>query len=574
MEVVRDSSGVSGRLNFRSVSVDGIFDRNIRGLSNCWTACSSLVLIVGMFNQLRATSGFAPLRLSNILFGAPLSVTSDTSVRLQLGNDGEIHIASGEPVLCSGKVESCFAEHLHLDAVDEHDFWHIAPHDLYHECQAVGDMVGRSWRTIEDFQMNSNRARGVVRAAVREDADHLPMFFPEILEGAILVASSFLAGGMHTVLRIPSKMRSASFYLPVERGRRYVVDVVRTSNGVNDECRVMIGDEQGVVVGILEGFEFRSAAEMEFGDIQRPRDCLLHLDWVRIKVAQSTLSESKFLLIRDAIAQEGGHFDTKDITYATPSFDMELEKFDHVVFWVDANASSPMVPMKAATRLLQKAIQEKYSGRVWIVTEGVWDDDRMSDGSYAASVVSGVWGLSRSARMEHPKLSLSLVDAGNQMGDDFILERVCFLATSKSCSVSSEWRLVGDDFLVPELRHLQEHVWEPTRIDYTGQSKFQVVYPPGIGQVKLRVLSTCIPGIKDTAAPVAVAGVVAALGEGVERWCVGDIVCTLCNSGAVETFVVANGEAVLELKNASHERAVSTLFRMRNSIGAAAASEL
>ena len=217
--------------------------------------------------------------------------------------------------------------------------------------------------------------------------------------------------------------------------------------------------------------------------------------------------------------------------------------------WEAASALTGIAPL----RLLQQlARSTATSGRVWFVTHRAQPVN--VDATPLAPQQAPLWGFGRVAAIEHPEFQVRLVDTGPASGDEGWSGQAASLIADLAADADENqiaWR--GGQRFVARLQPLGEATAHSQGMPLPPEGDIRLQFAvagsfdelrydrysppePGDGQVAIQVKATGLnfsdvlkalglyPGIRDTVVPLGIecAGIIAAVGPGVQRFKVGD----------------------------------------------------
>jgi myxalamid-type polyketide synthase MxaB len=242
----------------------------------------------------------------------------------------------------------------------------------------------------------------------------------------------------------------------------------------------------------------------------------------------------------------------------------------------------------SALRWLQQAAKYpfKQPPAVWLVTQGA-----QPVGAQPAALgfaQSPVWGLGRVAAMEHPELKCRLVDL--DPAADIASQAGSLTQLLVTKPAEDQIAVRGDEYFVGRLSPAPEHAGSgaaegggvpsegPFRLRITDTGSFDSLKyesfkrpAPGPGQVEIEVAATGLnfsdilkamglyPGITDVVVPVGIecSGTVTAVGEGVDRFQVGDAVMGVAPYSFASHTVTAEYALVKKPDTIDHQEAAT-----------------
>jgi NADPH:quinone reductase-like Zn-dependent oxidoreductase/acyl carrier protein len=250
----------------------------------------------------------------------------------------------------------------------------------------------------------------------------------------------------------------------------------------------------------------------------------------------------------------------------------------------DAIRSARDLGVASVLRLTQQAarITDGKPPQVWVVTGSAHN---IIDSDQPVAAQSPTIGLVRVATVEHPELGCRLVDIdGNHdsAADAFVNDLAApskdnqiayrgdqrFVARLESDNDQPEEEGTTDTMRVPSDGPFRLRISAPGSFDALYYENFELTPPPA-GSVEMEVKATGLnfsdvlkalglyPGITDTIVPMGIeaSGVVTAVGEGVDRFKVGDEVMGVAPYSFASHAVTAEYALVKKPSNVTHEEA-------------------
>ena len=214
----------------------------------------------------------------------------------------------------------------------------------------------------------------------------------------------------------------------------------------------------------------------------------------------------------------------------------------------------------SALHLVQAMAASGLQSRLWLVTCGA---QAVGDSPLTVAQ-SPLWGLGKVIALEHPELHCTLVDldpAGEPTQIESLLAEILSSDSEDQIALRGKARHVARLSQVGKAETKRAVEGQPVQLQLSRHGVFDEMMlkpltrrAPGLGEVEIRVRATGLNfrdvmnalAMRDDPEPVGseCAGVVAAIGEGVHGFKVGDEVIAIA-AGCFRTFVVAHVDRVL-----------------------------
>ncbi|MBI1357400.1 MAG: SDR family NAD(P)-dependent oxidoreductase [Acidobacteria bacterium] len=512
--------------------------------------------------QAAATVFEGPVAVRNAVFQQLLTVPAEGAVTLQLtvrrlsAGEAEFQFSSlhGDAWTphAAGRVEQAAnasaPNPLDLAAIRARCPERIPGAAFYRALAAAGLGYGPSFQGVAELWRGDGEALARIATPAGLGAREL---HPAVIDACFQALGAALSGadeglylpvGAATVRRLGDGAEELWAY-----ARRTGADPV--------EGDLQLADEQGRVVFETQGFALQRLAASAAPDADA--SLFYEVAW-RPQPAQPQISEPQaagaWLLLGDgpdglaaALASRGAR--------CLDAWPDTLAEISHIVFLAAGPAQSAEAALAESVALLgviQKLLQAGLRDlpRLFVATRGAQGDLRQGDAPVAPAHAA-LWGLARTAALEHPELGLHCIDLDAEPGpqdavrlaDELLrggdegqvtlrgAERRVARLTRWAPSSATSVRPAGDAAFRLEID--QPGILDELRLRETSR------VPPGPGEVEIEVRAAGLNfldvlsamGLKPDGSAVMLggecAGVVVAVGEGVEEWRPGDAVLAI-----------------------------------------------
>ncbi|MET9819762.1 beta-ketoacyl synthase N-terminal-like domain-containing protein, partial [Streptomyces sp. NPDC006355] len=295
------------------------------------------------------------------------------------------------------------------------------PADLsgfYEALDAQGFMYGPGFRALTELRTNGSTGYGLVVLPEQGGAVDGFGVHPALLDSALHVLAGVAApdgaADPDTVF-LPSAWSDVELYATGSTELRVRIELL---SAADDEpvASVLVTDAEGSPVLRAGALEMRRATAAQLREAQRQSgpDHLFRLDFQQVRQAETATVERDGLVVlgRDGVVARALGVEAAD---GLPAGDAPRRVV--VDLTVPGADAAPDSSAREALALLQQVLaDERYAATevVWVTRDAVAARPEDGAGSFADGPV---WGLVRTARVEHAERSLRLVDLGTDAVD-------------------------------------------------------------------------------------------------------------------------------------------------------------
>jgi NADPH:quinone reductase-like Zn-dependent oxidoreductase len=413
-------------------------------------------------------------------------------------------------------------------------------------------------------------------------------------------------------------LQAAGATLPPESASEVILpfgvkrlEVSRPAAGVSWWCHVrQVGefiwnihlfDDAGAVIALIQGFEMRKASGEDFQS-RRMADWIYLLEWQPLPLPERRAARrqpavgptQRWLIVDNAegigreMAERWQGQERVTLAVTEDEIHKALAETPEGVLYLSGGASNGDLPTEAelsCIRLLRLAQEMSLAGispRLWLVTVG---SQAVTGADAVVLAAAPIWGLARTLQLEVPALRCVCVDLPEQPTSEDV-ELLLSELQAPSAETQVAYRS-GERFVARLVRHREGHSPKPegpVRLQlakYGSPDQLRLVpmtrRNPGPGEVEIEVKAAALNFrdvlialglLKDYYAQVLkidraqdvrlgfdCAGVIAAVGEGVTDFQVGDEVMTSAPGSFTSFFTLPRTDVVHKPAGLSFESA-------------------
>ncbi|GGC78327.1 type I polyketide synthase [Chelatococcus reniformis] len=442
---------------------------------------------------------------------------------------------------------------------------------FYGALAGAGFAFGPAFRILEAADVSGSEAQGW--AALPDGTPTTRTLHPTLLDAGFQLAT--LAAGVDGAY-LPMSVEHAELWPAAGRTLRLHARVTAQSDAALT-AEVTGYDESGACVAKLTGVHFvKPSPQLPPGHRDRPAE-LYSVDWIAAEQRTPDRPAQSWIVLEDAggvaasfcaSLEAAGlralrlRADESEVAARLGGLPGEIATAAVACFWpLDADAGSDGETIYAALLALLQTLGEGPTRPLVVVTSGAAGIDVASPDLSVATRGAGIAALSAAAALEYPQLGVRVVDV-----DPLAPSAKQAGAVLTALRVSSEPLLAlrGDDILAPRLRRLPDHADAiPMEIVHGGGGLDGVALRPFTparplrGEVLVRVLAAglnfrdvlvALGAYPGAPAPFGgeCAGIVEAVGAGVEGFAAGDAVVCLAQ-GCLATHALARADLTARL---------------------------
>jgi acyl transferase domain-containing protein/acyl carrier protein len=479
-------------------------------------------------------------------------------------------------------------EPLDLTAVRRRCTEGVDVEEAYATYASTGIEYGAAFRGLRSLHRGKREAFAEVVLPEGVDGAEGYGVHPALLDAAFQ-ALTCLSESDSEGLSLPFAMDGVTVYQ--SGATRAMVHVRQKESSADDKgfaADVTLTDGEGQVLAEVSGLHARPAEveAVQRRGAQSVSEALYRVEWpvTALPTSESALPRGRWLVLADegnaigeALAEQLRRRGAECVCIHGAGLEQELPAERVVCVWGirgdEGTAKAALRVANEALEIAQTLARQSHASRLWWVTTGAV---AVSPEEGVAVELSPVWGLGRTVRQEHPELECTLVDvdakATVEAVVDALLRELC----------------VGDD--EPEVawrevhRHVARVMAAPPRdilrgdnyaLETTQKGMLDQLCcvqaarrAPASGEVEIEIRSTGL-NFRDVLSALGMypgeagplgsecAGVIAAVGPGVDRIAVGDRVMALA-PGSFRHFVTVDARQVAPMpKGLTFEEAAS-----------------